>query len=841
MELMSRNDGVVKQFRQKNLILSVSKAVRRDRWDESRYEAFLDCLCEGGREYQKDAIFAALRYLLGGEYEDLCDLAKKNFEENEALKERHGDFQRMAKTLQLPHQLSASLDLATGTGKSYVLYAIAVIMLAEGVVDRVLVLAPSTTIESGLFEKFKDLAGRADLRGLLPKDAAVNAPRVIKADESIVPESICIENYHAILKHVKSSIRDSLVDKGAKTLVLNDEAHHVANESGTNSKRWKEFLTDPSFGFQRIIGVSGTCYVGQEYFSDVIYRYSLRQAIEQRFVKKIWYVDDGPRLSGDKKWKLILKKHEEIAKQLRDYRIKPLTIVVTKDITRCNNVAEEFKQFLKENTKLEAKQADDMVLTIHSKDKDLPKLATVDSSTSKVEWIFSVSMLNEGWDVKRVFQIVPHEERAFNSKLLISQVLGRGLRIPENWRGNQPEVLVFNHDKWAGKIRHLVDEIMEIEKCLPSFSISESKFNFSLCNINYHPNLDIKKHEMKKPYKLFKKGHVDLPTQKETEEIGIDLEEASTKEHREWKTSIKNKTYTIEEIVEVMMQRFKDVSDESDRQYYLEQFPKEKLTGIVRESLGKSNNEHITEGLRQKFLQSLGTLRRESALVARYDFVPQDYFEVDTSNRPRERVNASSLKSNKTIFYTEKTRETLPDEYIDFYDAVTEEGSGYKCIKVPNYHDFKTSLNAVIADHDNERRFIKKLLNRKNLDDVEAWVKSTAMNFYSIHYHWKKGEHPKKGSFNPDFFIKLKGVISVVEIKDDDEIREPSPENRKKKEYADRHFKEVNQHIESEAVKYKFNFLTPRDFDTYFQSVCDGSITDFRSQLDVKLDTSPID
>jgi hypothetical protein len=36
-------------------------------------------------------------------------------------------------------------------------------------------------------------------------------------------------------------------------------------------------------------------------------------------------------------------------------------------------------------------------------------------------------MLSEGWDVKNVFQIVPHEERAFNSKLLIAQVLGRGL------------------------------------------------------------------------------------------------------------------------------------------------------------------------------------------------------------------------------------------------------------------------------------------------------------------------------------------------------------------------------------------------------------------------------
>jgi type III restriction enzyme len=64
----------------------------------------------------------------------------------------------MQRHLQFPNQLSASLDLATGTGKSYVLYGLAAILLAEGVVDRVLVLCPSTTIEAGLLEKFRMLA-----------------------------------------------------------------------------------------------------------------------------------------------------------------------------------------------------------------------------------------------------------------------------------------------------------------------------------------------------------------------------------------------------------------------------------------------------------------------------------------------------------------------------------------------------------------------------------------------------------------------------------------------------------------------------------------------------------
>jgi type III restriction enzyme len=41
-----------------------------------------------------------------------------------------------------------------------VLYGLALILLAEGAVDRILVLCPSNTIEDGLLKKFKELAGK---------------------------------------------------------------------------------------------------------------------------------------------------------------------------------------------------------------------------------------------------------------------------------------------------------------------------------------------------------------------------------------------------------------------------------------------------------------------------------------------------------------------------------------------------------------------------------------------------------------------------------------------------------------------------------------------------------
>jgi Uncharacterized protein conserved in bacteria len=119
-------------------------------------------------------------------------------------------------------------------------------------------------------------------------------------------------------------------------------------------------------------------------------------------------------------------------------KVKPITILVTKDITVCKRLTDKLISFLAEKEQISKEQAAEKVLIVTSANEhssNIPLLDRVDSADNPIEWITSVSMLTEGWDVKNVFQIVPHEERAFNSKLLIAQVLGRGLRVPPVYRG----------------------------------------------------------------------------------------------------------------------------------------------------------------------------------------------------------------------------------------------------------------------------------------------------------------------------------------------------------------------------------------------------------------------
>jgi type III restriction enzyme len=839
-------------FRNEDLVLRVTPNIDPAIWDESKYEAFLDELC-GMREYQKEAIRTTLRYLLGGQYANLRELAKENFDANDEIRTRYGSWAGIQRNLQLPDQLSCSIDLATGTGKSYVLYGLAAILLSEGSVDRVLVLCPSNTIEAGLLEKFRDLAGNADLRDALPEGARIRALRIINASETIVDGSICVENYHAILEHVKSSIRDSLTGRGGRVAVLNDEAHHVANESASQVRKWKEFLLNPDYGFKRVVGVSGTCYVGDDYFADVVSRYSLRQAIEQRFVKKVEYDAEMPETdSAEEKWQLIYNRHQDWKRRLKKRGIRPLTIIVTKAIQDCKQVAGELQEFLQDWEKIPAEDAAQKVLPVTSAKEHQPniaKLKTVDSPASKVEWIVSVSMLSEGWDVKNVFQIVPHQERAFNSKLLIAQVLGRGLRRPEGWSGEDPLVTVFNHDAWSGRIRHLVDEILEIERRLSSIVIDSSPYHFELHNLDYTREEDTSEFTKRGEYRLLEGGFVDLPTQVEAEDVTIEFERAVTSERAKFKTRIEHQTYSVEEVAEVMFRRLqsideesKDAEDPEDRTRYAKKFPLERCEQIIRESLRRANirSGRITEDNRQKFLQALGTLQRKKAKRVVYKLNPKALISQSTKERQAESCGAAELrKGDKTVFYGPGCEATLENGQQEFFREVQDPDGDFQAGReaIQNSHDFKTPLNLAIADGKPERRFIRMLCERENAQAIDAWLKNTPMRFYWIEYAWKKGNKAKRGDFSPDFFIKQDDRILVVEIKGDEEISDPSVENQKKYEYAVSHFERLNTWLAREGLPthYQFNFLSPRSYNGFFQLMRGGGLVGFRSELDVAL------
>lgn len=836
-------------FKESDLVLKVSENVNPSIWDEGFYQTFLDLIFEG-REYQKEATEIALRFLNSGEYSSITELAKENFQVNRVIQERwNNDFNSMKENLDLSDKLSATIDLATGTGKSYVMFAIALIMLAAKKVNRVLVLVPSLTIESELTQKFKDLLSKEQLVNSLGKNFI--PPQILNGDSTLVENSIAIENRDAIYKaqETRNSIVDSLKGNGEGTLVLNDEVHHVYY-SETN--QWKSFISDErknDINFKYIIGVTGTPYSGKknnEYFSNVIYRFSLRDAIEKGFVKDVEYIskEDIPT-DKNERWQVILNSHNEIANRLpTELDIKPITIIVTAKQATADSKAKQFKDFLKKQRNLSEEEVNNVVLSVHSGPKaanDRLKLKNVNQKGNPVEFIFSVSMLTEGWDVKRVFQIVPDEERAFNSKLLIAQVLGRGLRIPDGWQTNwgTPKVIVFNHEKWSANVESLVNEVLEFRKLLTVRVNTESKYNFDLLNVEYSSVEDVKEYQKMGTYTLWKNG-VNLPTDDKSGKSSITFIDIKNKSERNLKTIYEHELISIDDMASILYHRFEDLEDKAYTKEYQNLWPIDKIKGMIKESLQKSGNQHITKSLKNRFLSSMNIIFRDASKVVSYETIPTKYIAISTKLIPGSTNDLSGFKKNKILFYSSDIESSLVNDIASkaSFNEIIDSSNGYKHKYISNKYFFKTPQFGIVTTGEPEKLFLEKLVDREISKTINSFVKSDDLSFYSINYIWQKGTHQKTGQFNPDWFIKQNDLIIVVETKDDSQIQDPDTENIGKNRAAVKHFKQINHHFEEmgEDTRYKFTFLTPKDYDKFFKRLQNGELANFKSNLDVKLD-----
>lgn len=825
-------------FQNKDLVLKVSPNYDPKRFDPNKYEAFLDALC-GDREYQKEAIRETIRYFLGCEYKSLKELSEENYYNNPKLQEKYSSLEDFLSHMQLPDKLSCSLDHATATGKSYMMYGIARIMLAEGAVDQTLVLCPSNTIEAGLTEKFHLLSSDKILKDLLPPDSKIVNPRIINASNTIQKGDICIENIHATYINTRSAIEDSLIGKGKRTLVLNDEAHHLMNPSDRALKKWKEFLLDSKYGFKFIVNVSGTCYTGDDYFTDIIHRFSLRDSIEGKFIKSIRYVAEDSSGSEDEKFQKIYDNHIE-NKTAKYYKVKSITILVTKNIAACKRLTDRLVDFLAKKERISKEQAVEKVLIVTSSNEhksNIPILRRVDDKDNPIEWITSVSMLSEGWDVKNVFQIVPHEERAFNSKLLIAQVLGRGLRIPEVYIGSQPVVTVFNHDKWSSSIKHLVDEVLEIEKRIHSYPVEKKEdYNFEFYQIDYDKVIEeTKQYPKEDEFELLKKGYITYSSQDEIipEKTEYEIAVTGVRETREY--SITQQMYSVEDVANDIFNRLYWFDQDAGTKY-CEEWTKEKIVKIIKQSLleVKDKTGRVSEKNRQKTLQAFGVIGRKTSTFPRIVPKSKEPYKINTREINKNSIGLGALRRDSTIFWDdyslrlgEENERKLLKELIE----MKEDGELIDLVRVDNYYNFKTPLNLVLSSFKPERKFIKGLIADQTAKAIDGWIKSLDVGFYSIEYSWRKGEHHKQGSFNPDFFIKVNNDIIVVEIKMDNDV---SDENKAKLRYAREHFAKVNE-LQKEQ-RYDFKFISPESYDLFFKALREKAYKDFKSELEAKLE-----
>lgn len=209
-------------------------------------------------------------------------------------------------------------------------------------------------------------------------------------------------------------------------------------------------------------------------FKNVIYSYPLSSAMTDGFVKEPAVATrenfNSEAYSDEELEKVKLEDgvriHENTKVELEVYArnndkpiVKPFMLVVASDTTHANAL----QQVVEGDDFFEGRYKG-KVIQVHSnirgeeKDEVVQQLLTVENTDNPIEIVIHVNMLKEGWDVTNLYTIVPL--RAANSKTLVEQSIGRGLRLPYGKRVGIAAVdrlTIVSHDKFQEIVDHAND------------------------------------------------------------------------------------------------------------------------------------------------------------------------------------------------------------------------------------------------------------------------------------------------------------------------------------------------------------------------------------------------
>jgi type III restriction enzyme len=386
---------------------------------------------------------------------------------------------------------SLCFALATGVGKTRLMGAFITFLYRAKLSRHFFVLAPNLTIYDKLRADFEPGSPKYVFEGI--SEFATNKPEIITGDNyesgrgvraedaaqgrfwDDSPIHINIFNISKInsevrgdkaprIKRLAEYIGESYFDylAGLKDLVLlMDESHRYRASAGV--KAINELK--PILGLELTATPQVERGGGSEAFKNTIYSYPLSSAMDDGFVKEPAVATrenfDAKNYNEDSLEELKLKDgvriHENTKAELEVYArnnekpiVKPFMLVVAKDTVHADDLKKKIEaaDFFGGNYR-------GKVITVHSnqkgeeKDETVQQLLSVESRDNPTEIVIHVNMLKEGWDVTNLYTIVPL--RAANSKTLVEQSIGRGLRLPYKKRVGVPAVdrlTIVSHDKF---------------------------------------------------------------------------------------------------------------------------------------------------------------------------------------------------------------------------------------------------------------------------------------------------------------------------------------------------------------------------------------------------------
>lgn len=318
-----------------------------------------------------------------------------------------------------------------------------------------------------------------------------------------------------------------------KVAFLSDEAHHI-NTLTKNTKQMSKSELEESTSWERTVNKILTANqqnvmleytatvelghkaVSEKYADKIIYQYSLREFREDGFSKEVNLLQSDMSLKKRALQAVILSQYRRKVAEKYKLSLKPVILFKSKLIDDSIKFQGEFVQMIKtlkksdidairksasggvmesafsyfDHIKLTAEQlitelkedfSEDKLLSVNSqsegdsKDTQL-KVNSLEDYENEIRAVFTVNMLNEGWDVLNLFDIVRLYEtrdarygKAGGTTISEAQLIGRGARY-------FPFQVDDSQERFKRKYDREQDVDLRILEELHYHSLSDSKY-----------------------------------------------------------------------------------------------------------------------------------------------------------------------------------------------------------------------------------------------------------------------------------------------------------------------------------------------------------------------------
>lgn len=428
--------------------------------------------------------------------------------------------------------------MATGSGKTLIMAANILQLYKQGYRNFIFFVNSINIIEKTRDNFLNTLSEKYLFAPKIKFDEEEIIIREVQNFQVATPKDInilftTIQGLHTRLNNPKENAITYEDFSDDKTVLISDEAHHL--QTLTKSKLNKsedEEQKSWEYTVERILTTNqenilleytatidlGNQNIKQKYEDKIIFQYDLRQFRLDKYSKEIEVLqaDIDPmdralqsvilsqyRIKIAEKNKIFLKpivlfKSKSIKESNENYenfllKIKNLKIQDIQEIesqTKGTDLEKAFKYFQKENIsfenlirELQGDFAKEKIMLLDSEnineEKQL-KLNSLENVDNEIRAIFAVNMLNEGWDVLNLFDIVRLYDtrdgkwikgiyKPGNTTMSEAQLIGRGARY-------YPFQLNETYDKYKRKFDDDIENEMRILETLHYHSNYNSKY-----------------------------------------------------------------------------------------------------------------------------------------------------------------------------------------------------------------------------------------------------------------------------------------------------------------------------------------------------------------------------